>query len=61
MRPDITRKYDLTISTDKVMVYIRPPGFVTLFLSLIGNVTYMQYFKEMRNDVEWMTIVDNFP
>ena len=34
MHPDIIRKYDLTISTDNVMVHIGPPGLVTLFLSL---------------------------
>ena len=38
MHPDIARKYDLTISTDKAIVLIRPPGLVTLFLSLVGNV-----------------------
>ena len=34
----LTIKYDLTISTDKAIVLIRPPGLVTLFLSLVGNV-----------------------
>ena len=33
---------NLTISTDNVMIQIRPPGLVTLFLSLVGDVMLIQ-------------------
>ena len=41
------RKYDLTIGADNVMVQVRPPALVTLFLTLVGDEKVARWIKSV--------------
>ena len=41
------RKYDLTIGADNVMVQVRPPALVTLFLTLMRDEKVARWIKSV--------------